>query len=270
MSSPTNIAYCDAHIHLDMYEEAEVAQLLQRAAEATVTNIVTVSMNLASAQKNRDLARKHHSIFPAYGYHPEQPLPSETELSDLLHWMENLLLQGEKFAVGEVGLPYYTRTELERTGQLFDERPYVALLERFIQFAAAYQLPIALHAVYEDADKVLELLDHYRIERAHFHWFKGSKQTIQNMIDRQYYISITPDVACESEIQQLVRDYPLELMMTETDGPWPFEEVYGEVATHSAMVTDVVEHIARLKQLEPSFVRQMVYANAQRFYSFEK
>jgi TatD DNase family protein len=42
------------------------------------------------------------------------------------------------------------------------------------------------------------------------------------MKENGYFISVTPDVVYDEEIQLLVQRYPLEQMMIETDGPWPF------------------------------------------------
>ena len=79
-------------------------------------------------------------------------------------------------------------------------------------------MPIVLHAVYEDADIVCDLLEKYKVSRAHFHWFKGSDETMKRMMRNGYYISITPDVLHKEKIRKIVSYYPLEYMMVETDG----------------------------------------------------
>ncbi|WP_338131236.1 TatD family hydrolase [Cohnella rhizosphaerae] len=85
---------------------------------------------------------------------------------------------------GEVGLPYYTRTEAEARGEAFDEAPYLAQLDDFVRLAAELDRPIALHAVYEDADKALAILDRRGVRRAHFHWYKGSPETTARLAER--------------------------------------------------------------------------------------
>ena len=90
-------------------------------------------------------------------------------------------------------------------------------IEKFIELASKYNLPIVLHAVYEDADIVCDLLEKYKVSRAHFHWFKGSDETMKRMMRNGYYISITPDVLHKEKIRKIVSYYPLEYMMVETD-----------------------------------------------------
>ena len=43
------------------------------------------------------------------------------------------------------------------------------------------------------------------------------------MADNGWFVSVTPDVAYEAEIQELAARYPIGQLMAETDGPWPFE-----------------------------------------------
>lgn len=70
-------------------------------------------------------------------------------------------------AIGEVGLPYYLRKEDEHIAI----NSYISVLQRFVELASKYDLPIVLHAVYEDADVVCDLLEKHKVSRAHFHWF---------------------------------------------------------------------------------------------------
>ncbi|MBO7744147.1 TatD family hydrolase [Paenibacillus sp. MWE-103] len=260
--------WADAHIHLDLYEEHEREPLLRRAfGEGGIAAVVAVSMHLGSCETNRRLARLHPGrVHPAYGFHPEQPLPPEAELDALVAWIEARAAEGEAFAVGEVGLPYYARTEAEEAGRRFDEAPYAALLERFVRLAAKLGRPIVLHAVYEDAAKACDLLERYGVRRAHFHWFKGPEATVRRMIANGYAVSVTPDVLYEAEIRELVRAYPLGLLMTETDGPWPFEGPFAGRRTAPEMTRRVAEEIAAVKGLPVPEVEERLLANALTFY----
>ena len=110
-------------------------------------------------------------------------------------------------AVGEVGLPYYLRKESYHPA--FPIQGYLERLETFIKLAKEWDKPIVLHAVYDDAPLVCDLLEEYSITNAHFHWFKGDHKTISRMIENGYFVSVTPDVLYENEICDLVSSYPL-------------------------------------------------------------
>ncbi|MUT66300.1 TatD family hydrolase [Paenibacillus sp. NEAU-GSW1] len=260
----------DAHIHLDKYEPAERQPMLDLAFESGIAAVIAVSMDERSCEETRRLAQLNSGrVHPAYGFHPEQPLPDEASFERLFGWIRARHLAGEAFAIGEVGLPYYSRTECEEKGEPFDEAPYVALLDRFAALAAELDRPLVLHAVYEDGAKACEIAARHGVRRVHFHWFKGDKETIATMIERGYRISVTPDVAYEIEIQQLVRDYPLELMMIETDGPWPFEAEFAGRRTEPVMALESIARIAALKQQDPEVAARILLRNTAEFYGIE-
>lgn len=94
----------DAHIHLDKYTPEERNELLLSLPNQQVEAVIAVSMDLASAQANLELAKQYsRSIFPAFGYHPEQPLPSAYQQEQLFRWIEQHIEHAA--AIGEVGLP---------------------------------------------------------------------------------------------------------------------------------------------------------------------
>lgn len=265
-------ACIDAHIHLDQYAVEERAGMLERAFAEGVAGVVAVSMHLASSKANREIAQRYAGrVHPAYGFHPEQPIPSAAEIDELFAWIRKRHAEGEPFAIGEVGLPYYTRTEevAAREGAAFDEQPYLELLERFAALAAELDRPIVLHAVYEDAEKACDILEEYGVRKAHFHWFKGSADVISRMAASGYMVSVTPDVAYEEEIQRLVEQYPIGQLMVETDGPWPFEGPYAGCRTQPQMAADAAKHIACLKQLPAPQAAELLLANTRRFYGMQ-
>ncbi|MCR2822598.1 TatD family hydrolase [Lederbergia panacisoli] len=250
----------DAHIHLDHYDQKDIQLIMDELDEINCTNLISVSFDLNSCKKNLQLAKQFPQVKPAFGFHPEQELPSDHEAAELFNWMSKN--QNEMAAVGEIGLPYYLRSENPKISL----DPYIHLLDEFLTFAKKWDKPVVLHAVYDDAPVVCDLLEKHNIKCAHFHWFKGDPITIERMIKNGYYISITPDVLYEDEIKQLVTSYPLNQMMVETDGPWRFEGDFTGKTTHPVMIHESVKMIAKLKKEEPSFVYKRLYENTKLFY----
>ncbi|AJY76499.1 TatD family hydrolase [Paenibacillus beijingensis] len=264
-------AVIDAHVHLDQYPEPERSALLAEAFASGVEAVVAVSMHEASCREVRRITQHYPGrIIPAYGYHPEQPLPAPEAEERLLAWIAARHEAGERFAIGEVGLPYYSRTAALEEGRDFNEAPFAQLLERFAALAVRLgQRPLVLHAVYEDAHKACDILERTGVERAHFHWFKGDEAAVNRMAGKGYMISVTPDVLYEEEIRELVRRYPLALMMTETDGPWPFEGPFAGVRTNPLMMRESVRAISELKGISPEETAHVLLGNARRFYNLD-
>lgn len=222
--------------------------------------LIGVSYDFTSCKQNLSLAYRHPKIKPAFGWHPEQELITDHDFADLMDWMKKNL--HELIAIGEVGLPYYLHKE-----NPFPIDGYIQILETFITFAKSVQKPIILHAVYEDASLVCDLLEKHSINNAHFHWFKGDQKTITRMIKNGYFISVTPDVCYEKEIRDLVNFYPLEQLMVETDGPWPFEGPFQGLITHPSMIHQSIKVIAEIKKLPLNVVYKQLYSNTKDFYN---
>ncbi|MBP1154176.1 MULTISPECIES: TatD family hydrolase [unclassified Paenibacillus] len=256
----------DAHVHLDLYEEMVRERLLESRDLYRIQGFITVSMNAGSCLRNLRLKQQlPHAIFPAFGYHPEQAMPAPEEEEALFVWIHRH--RDEMVAIGEIGLPYYMRKAAEERGELFNDAPYFRLLERFVQLAAQLNKPVVLHAVYEDAERVCDLLEKFGVEKAHFHWFKGSTKTLDRMKKNGYAVSVTPDVVYKAKIQAVVEAYPLELLMVETDGPWPFEGAFEGQTTHPCMSRESIRQISILKGLPEQEVGMVLFENTRRFYN---
>lgn len=246
----------DAHIHLDQYNTYEIDEIIQDA-EA----VIAVSTDLESSKRSLLLADYDEKIQPAFGFHPEQQLSTEQELEQLLAWIK--AMSSRTVAIGEVGLPYYLRRK-NKLNQPLDQ--YIEVLELFLKAAKELDKPVILHAVYDDASIVCDLLEKHSIRQAHFHWFKGDEKTLSRMIKNRYFISITPDIMYETEIRHLAEIFPLDLIMAETDGPWPFSGPFKGKMTRPSMIHATLNEIAQIKGKNVECVYEQVYRNTRKFY----
>ncbi|HET7560468.1 MAG TPA: TatD family hydrolase [Limnochordia bacterium] len=265
LTARADVPAIDAHVHLDRYPADERRRLLADGPAAGVRAWISVSFDLASCRQTEALAQAHPGrVFAAYGHHPEQALPDGAGREALLVWLERR--RGAMIALGEVGLPYYARCEARRRGEGFDLEPYVEWLEVCVRLAAAWEKPIVLHAVYDDAPVAVALLERHNVRAAHFHWFKGDAATLERMRANGYHVSFTPDVVYESETRSVALAYPVELMMIETDGPWPYEGPFAGQPTHPRLLRPTLAALAELKRLPPREFAALVLANTVRFY----
>ncbi|MDS9471441.1 TatD family hydrolase [Sporosarcina pasteurii] len=257
----------DAHMHLDQYSDLDIRRIITDLDRIQCTNVISVSSHLDSCRTNLALSQKFEQVKPAFGLHPEQELPSDTEIETLFSWIADQ--HKEMVAIGEVGLPYYLRSEMNNDAR-FPIEGYIEVLEQFIKYAKKWDKPIILHAIYDDAPIVCNLLEMHSIEKAHFHWFKGNTATTQRIMDNGYYISVTPDVLYETEIQTLVRQCPLEQMMVETDGPWQFKGKFDGQMTHPKMIHASVSMISQIKEVYLAETYRTLHNNTFEFYKLDK
>lgn len=252
----------DAHIHLDQYDDIEIAALADE--NEAIEAMVSVSMNLDSCKRNLVLSERFPIVKPAFGFHPEQLLPTEKDLDELINWMR--VNKDKMAAVGEVGLPFFMRAENKVTKK--DYGRYIELLEIFVNRAKKWEKPLSLHAVYSDAPIVCDLLEKHSVPKAHFHWFKGDLRTTERMLANGYFVSVTPEVAMEEpENITLVQNYPINQIMVETDGPWPFKGQFIGKRTHPLMMKESLKKIAEIKGMKFEDINTQIRNNTTRFFN---
>ncbi|MCE4955937.1 TatD family hydrolase [Macrococcoides caseolyticum] len=244
----------DAHIHLDRYPEAEQQEII---LQEQIDGLIAVAMDSKSAQSLIKL-NQYDKVHIALGFHPEQQI-NEHEINHILSLIDKH--HTEIIGIGEVGLPQY----LNREHSNLDVLPYIDVLERFIIKAKEYNLPVILHAVYDDTLIALELLKKHNINKAHFHWFKASDAVINRLLNTNYMVSVTPDILHNPKTRKVVSHFPLNRIMIETDGPWPHDG-YETYHIHQQL-SAIIKAIACIKSLDVKTVQQAVTNNTKRFYN---
>jgi TatD DNase family protein len=251
--------YWDAHIHLEKYEDSEIERFL---SDARLEGVIAVSMDLPSSRRTLQLKKRFPGkVFAACGFHPEQP-----PCFDRDQWYSFLNAHREEIdAIGEAGLPYYLERERKKEGKPFDKPAYLHILQTLLKWADEWDKPVILHGVHEDVPLICDLLEETSIRRVHFHWLKTDPETLKRMEKSGYYVSFTPDLLYNEKTRQVARSYPLERIMAETDGPWPFEHPFAGKRTEPPMVWAVLKELARLKGLPFEKVAGQVRENTRRF-----
>jgi TatD DNase family protein len=231
----------DAHIHLNQYGLPEADRLIEEWINSGVRKVVAVSTDLASSYETLTLKRRYPTfIYAAVGYHPEQPIPSEKDVLEMLS-----LIKSERHlvsAIGEVGLPHYT---LSNHSNPINE--YMDILSLFMDYAKKEDLPVLLHAVHDKAYPALQLLNKYNLTKAHFHWLKAPVEIVDKIIKAGYFISVTPEVCYRERDQRLAETVPLNQLLLETDGPWSFGGPFVQEKTTPKLLLPTAKQVASLK-----------------------
>ncbi|WP_301099485.1 TatD family hydrolase [Otariodibacter sp.] len=249
----------DSHIHLDQFSDEQVETIFNNT---NLSGVIAVATDLASTQRLANLKQKFPKIQFCAGFHPEQPLPTLEQKSQLFDWIETH--HSELIAIGEVGLPHYLKQERPE----IDYKEYIALLEQFIQLSQKYGLPIVLHIVSDDTEIALALLKKYQLKKAHFHWYKASDEMMDKLLETSYMVSCTPDILWNPKTRKVIQTFPLERIMIETDAPWQHERF--TTTDIESQLMAIVSEIAKIKNLSQDDVFQQVMRNMQAFYFDER
>jgi TatD DNase family protein len=254
----------DVHCHLDAQAYPDPDVVCQQSREAGVSQVVAVGMGEISNQRILNLHEQFpQQVWAALGLHPERLDTSWTEVEAVLEQIQHH--RGDIVAVGEIGLPHYALLDQRMTEQQARERQ--AFLEVLVQAAARAGLPVVLHAPHAMAALALEVVKRYDPASAVFHWHKSTPETTAAIHEAGYYISVTPEVCYRERDQQLVQAVPLDRLLLESDGPWPYNGAFTGQRTTPALVAHVAEAVARIKGVPLAVVQAVTADNARQVFA---
>ncbi|MFB4164958.1 TatD family hydrolase [Alteribacillus sp. JSM 102045] len=249
----------DAHIHLDQYENIEMK--INSWQKAGIKKVIAVSYDLASSYKTLELKEKFPDfILAGAGFHPEKGLPKE---SDFQEWQRLIRQERNNIAcIGEIGLPHY---ELEKLPHSLES--HMDFFKRCLHTAEEHSLPAALHAVYDKAAIVYEILQQETPDiAAHFHWLKAQMEVVRQITAAGYYVSLTPEVCYRERDQVLATFIPMEQLLMETDGPWPFKGPFEGKETTPLFLPDIAAFLAKERKMNIHTLKEQILHNTMRLY----
>jgi len=146
---------------------------------------------------------------------------------------------------------------------------YTELLDNMMITAKKENLPIVLHAVHSGAPTAYELLVKNEIKKAHFHWLKAPALVVEQITTSGYYVSVTPEVCYRKRDETLVNQIPMDKLLIETDGPWPFSGPFEQMETSPLLLQEVARKVASLKELGLKETIEQLTVNTFSLYAGE-
>jgi TatD DNase family protein len=246
----------DTHAHLDEIEKIEA--VLAQAKEMGLAAIIAVGCDIASNVKTLEIAARYPGfVYPALGYHPENIREEEVE-ANLAFIRENI---DRAVAVGEVGLDYakWVRAAADKDLQK-------RVFRDVLKIARDSDKPALIHSRYAWRD-ALDAVIAAGVQKAVYHWYTGTSGVLRDIIERGYYISVTPAVAYHEEHRRAVKEAPLGRLLLETDTPVVYAR--GREGEFKAGPADVVRSLrgaAALKGISEGEMAEITTENAKRLF----
>jgi TatD DNase family protein len=253
----------DTHCHLSdpVYEDPR--SVMTRASESGVWGVIAVGTDAPSNLATLDLARRNgKGVWPAMGFHPERTPLTESDLEEVIAQLAEY--HGRLAAVGEVGLPWYSLAGAADAAELMARGR--ARFARLVAEACRHDLPVIVHAPHGAAQGALEVLRAGGAERAVFHWHKAPADVTAAIVKAGYFVSVTPEVVYRERDRELVEAVPLESLLVESDGPWPYGGEFGGMPSGPWLVGRVAEEVAKIKHLPADETTAQLGANTCRFF----
>lgn len=248
--------YIDTHAHLnDPIFAEDLADVLLRASDAGVDDIVVVGYDLASAQHAQRLAEAHTGLWATVGVHPHDA-PEANDLG--LAQLGALVQQPKVIGIGEIGLDYYWNTWPKDQQQ--------ESFRRQIDLAKQCKLPFIVHDRDAHGD-VLNLLREQAPYEKQFimHCFSGSVEFAKDCIRLGGYISLAGPVTFRNaaKLLDVAREVPLERLLVETDCPYLAPDPHRGKRNEPSYVPLVVAAIARQRGVEAHIVGESLVQNSR-------
>ncbi len=236
----------DSHCHLHDPAFADVRGAITRAIEHDVWGVVGVGCDpVTNVRTLEAVAANGKAVWPALGFHPEW---GRLAHEDLVLVEEQVIRNHSRIvALGEVGLPWYSLDGAPDAAERMARG-----LERFhrlLRLASRFDLPVIVHAPHGAAMAALQALKARRVERAVFHWHKAPAEVTRAIVKAGYVVSVTPEVVYRERDRELVESVPLESLLVESDGPWPYEGEFLGLPSGPWLVARVAEEVAKIKRL---------------------
>ncbi len=255
----------DAHCHLDFNVfDSDIDDVINRAFNENI-GIITCVMDKEGMNKTLNLYDKFsHTkrFFITLGISPT--IVNEEKINEFVNLVEKY--KDKILGIGEIGLDYYwVKDEVIREMQKRN-------LRNFIELSKKLNKKIIVHSRNAEND-VIEILKE-KNTNAMLHCFSGSIKNALKAIDIGCLISIPTSAYYSKERQKMIKEIPIEYIVTETDAPFlsPFPERRNEGSLSSRNepynVKYLVQKIAEIKNLSVQTVSDITEENLRKFFKF--
>ncbi len=232
----------DAHCHLDLFDAP--AKIVEEATGRGVDLIITAGGSGKGNAGTWNLSRLPH-VYGVIGIDPG----SANEDDGYFDELEIMVKGNDKIVgLGEIGLD----ATVENSAAAYRQ---VEVFERQLEIARRLEMPVVIHSR-KRLDEVVGMLVEKRMPRVMFHFFEGDEKEAAELAGRGWLLSIPP--AESGKRKRIINEIELSNIVTETDSP-----VVGKTP---ADVFQVIDYIARIKNVSPVEVAEQTTKNVKGFF----
>jgi TatD DNase family protein len=268
------VALVDSHAHLDSPRyDADREELLQRAWQQGVRTVLSIGIGEGpeTMQQALELSRSCAGkpgiprVLATAGIHPHEALLADPAA---LAKLDDLLVNPDVLAVGEIGLDYY-----------YDHSPRPQQKQAFAQqmeVAAAKRRPIIIHCRPSEGssdawDDTLEMIETTWVKTnlgGILHCFTGEWEHARRALDCGFLISFAGNITFPraENIREVAAKVPLDRMLIETDAPFLAPLPYRGKRNEPAWVGRVADKLGEVRGVASEQVASSTANNFFRFF----
>ena len=245
----------DSHCHLDFPKfNRDREETILRARDAGVVGMINSGISLKGNCMSLELAEKYEDIHATLGLSPD--IGREGDDKEINAILAQIEANAKKAAgIGEAGLDFQDcKTNEEREKQ-------TASFKKVIELAKDLDKPLVVHARLAEAE-VLKLVK--GVDTVIYHCYSGSVETMREIVDMGYYISLATLVCFSEHHRVLATEVPPENLLLETDSPYLSSR---KGRNEPAFIVDSIPAVAQLKDMEPAEIAKLATENARRAFN---
>ena len=282
----------DSHCHINFSAYKDDAKAVIGRALASDTWLINIGSQHSTSARTIKIAENYpKGVYAVVGLHPIHLVDDITESVVIDGKKHEITTKCEEFdydkyrelaksstkvvGLGETGLDYFyfkEDTDIEA-----HQKTQKEVFTGFIKMGQELDLPLVIHArgrkddPYGVYDDILGILKVTGASCGVAHCFGGNLRQAREFIKLGFYIGFTGIVTFKNkaeEVQDLVKELPLDKILIETDAPFLSPEPYRGKRNEPAYVKLVAQKVAELKNLPISEVSDTTFNNAKNIFKF--
>ena len=259
----------DTHAHLDYTDyDPDRAEVIARATEAGVTEIISIGTRLDSSTRAVELAENFPNIWATVGIHP-----GEVDLApeDAVEWLRALAQSSRVVAIGEIGLDYH-HLPTDSAKVAANKKRQAALFRAQLELTAELGLNAVIHQRDSWEDTLRILADFTGKVRGVFHCFGGTVEQAREVLALGHLVSFTGIVTFKNarQVQETARALEPGEFMVETDCPYLAPVPDRGKRCEPAHTRRVAEQIAQVRGTRLEEIAARTTETARGFFGFKR
>jgi TatD DNase family protein len=257
----------DTHAHLDYSDfDEDRAQILSRAAERGVSEIISIGTRVDSSTRAVELSENFPNVWATVGIHPGE---ADEAPEDAVARLRALAQSRRVVALGEIGLDYHHLPEGEDKIAANKKRQ-AELFRAQLALTAELGLTAVIHQRDSWEDTLAILKEFTGRVRGVFHCFGGTLEQAREVIALGHLVSFTGIVTFKNarQVQATAQDVAFDQFMVETDCPYLAPVPDRGKRCEPAHTRIVAEHIAKLRGVSVEEIAARTTETARGFFRF--
>ncbi|MCG7872691.1 MAG: TatD family hydrolase [Candidatus Thiodiazotropha lotti] len=242
----------DFHCHIDLYPNP--AAMIALCENNKIITLAVTTTPRAWTQ-NKKWASTSTFVYPACGLHPELVGEQYHEIELLERHLTDSTLIGE---VGLDGSPRY-QSSWENQKDVF------ARVLQGAQKLGGRVISIHSRRAVKEVVEMIETLTTPDRVLCILHWFSGPKSVATKAASAGCYFSVNSQMLCSKQGSEIIRNLPVDRLLTETDGPFTKDAGHKSVPSDVLKLTD---RLADLRQVSNRAIEDALNNNARRVFAF--